>query len=92
MENSEGKLWVTPLEGAETFVNGVCVSGRTELMHGDRLAVAGVHLFRVRASHAEADTSDGPDFEHAQRELQQQNHATTLNKAKAQVLSDLIAG
>jgi kinesin family protein 13 len=43
----EGDLFLTPLEGARTYVNGTPITEKTLLHHGDRLLWGNHHFFRV---------------------------------------------
>lgn len=69
---SEGgpRVFLTPTEGARTFVNGKLVKSRVELQHNDRL-ICGAHLvFRVIfPNHASDDDESKFDWEWANKEL-----------------------
>ncbi|PSN43439.1 hypothetical protein C0J52_02647 [Blattella germanica] len=92
IENSGGKLTLIPAPGAETFVNGEAVKGRTRLGHSDRLVIGGNHYFRV--SNPNECTTSGPlaDYEFAHQEIlriQEEKLQKELNEAKKKAMQDL---
>lgn len=66
-------MFVTPVAPAETFVNGHQISTKTQLKHGNRLALGSNHLFRVNTSSRDDDQDNSDDkitsWDDAQREL-----------------------
>lgn len=70
IENRNERLYLTPLEGCDTYVNGQVVKNETELQHGDRLVIGGIHYFRVSVpSKAEANSGEVIDFDFAHQEI-----------------------
>ncbi|NXP49511.1 KIF14 protein, partial [Heliornis fulica] len=80
IRNTVGKVSITPLREAKTYVNGKCILEPTVLHHGDRVILGGDHYFRFnhpvevqnvkRPSCGTTLLSDGPkDFEFAKNEL-----------------------
>lgn len=74
IEGSE--LYITPLEGARTCVNGSAIVLKTQLHHGDRVLWGNNHFFRVNcprvqtAGASETPTLDRPiDYEFAREEI-----------------------
>ncbi|UYV79049.1 KIF13B [Cordylochernes scorpioides] len=68
----EGDIFVTPLEGARTCVNGSVITERTQLRHGDRLLWGNNHFFRLNCPKAgtPSQPSGRPiDYEFAREEL-----------------------
>lgn len=78
-----GTLWLRPCEGAETFVNGIAITRDTQLQHGDRLAIGGVHFFRVRVGGMGSTMMDA-DYDHAQRELRREQEARLRIELRAE--------
>ncbi|NXS86118.1 KIF14 protein, partial [Erpornis zantholeuca] len=80
IKNTAGKVSITPLREAKTYVNGKCVLDPTVLHHGDRVILGGDHYFRFNhpaevqkvktPSCGTTCSQDGPkDFEFAKNEL-----------------------
>ncbi|KAM6262159.1 kinesin-like protein KIF14 [Porphyrio hochstetteri] len=80
IKNTAGKVSITPLREAKTYVNGKCILDPTVLHHGDRVILGGDHYFRFnhpvevqkfkRTSCGTTLLHDGPkDFEFAKNEL-----------------------
>lgn len=75
IEDSE--LYITPLEGARTCVNGTPIVEKTQLHHGDRLLWGNNHFFRISCPRTltagaalETPTLDRPiDYEFAREEI-----------------------
>ncbi|XP_077522240.1 kinesin heavy chain 73 isoform X2 [Amblyomma americanum] len=70
------ELYITPLEGARTCVNGSAIVSKTQLHHGDRVLWGNNHFFRVNcprvqtAGASETPTLDRPiDYEFAREEI-----------------------
>jgi kinesin family protein 13 len=56
-EADEG-LYLSPLPGARTCVNGVEVNQRTQLNHGDRILWGSNHFFRVNCPRSSCPASN----------------------------------
>ncbi|KFV19412.1 Kinesin-like KIF14, partial [Tauraco erythrolophus] len=80
IKNTVGKVSITPLKEAKTYINGKCILDPTVLHHGDRVILGGDHYFRFnhpvevqktkRQSSGTMFVHDGPkDFEFAKNEL-----------------------
>ncbi|NXY66106.1 KIF14 protein, partial [Callaeas wilsoni] len=80
IKNTVGKVSITPLREAKTYVNGKCILDPTVLHHGDRVILGGDHYFRFNhpaevqkvktPSCGTTCLNDGPkDFEFAKNEL-----------------------
>ncbi|XP_039340252.1 kinesin-like protein KIF14 [Mauremys reevesii] len=80
IKNVDGRVSITPLGEAKTYVNGKHVSEPTVMHHGDRVILGGDHYFRFnhpvevqkvkRPSCGTTLSCDGPkDFEFAKNEL-----------------------
>ncbi|NXA15400.1 KIF14 protein, partial [Sapayoa aenigma] len=80
IKNTVGKVSITPVRGAKTYVNGKCILDPTLLHHGDRVILGGDHYFRFNhptevqkvktPSCGTTYLHDGPkDFEFAKNEL-----------------------
>ncbi|KAL3205384.1 hypothetical protein MRX96_011278 [Rhipicephalus microplus] len=70
------ELYITPLEGARTCVNGSAIVSKTQLHHGDRVLWGNNHFFRVNcprmqtAGALETPILDRPiDYEFAREEI-----------------------
>ncbi|KAH6926862.1 hypothetical protein HPB50_022631 [Hyalomma asiaticum] len=70
------ELYITPLEGARTCVNGSAIVSKTQLHHGDRVLWGNNHFFRVNcprmqtAGGLETPILDRPiDYEFAREEI-----------------------
>ncbi|XP_077537872.1 kinesin heavy chain 73 isoform X2 [Haemaphysalis longicornis] len=70
------ELYIMPLEGARTCVNGSAIVSKTQLHHGDRVLWGNNHFFRVNCPRAQAagametPTLDRPiDYEFAREEI-----------------------
>lgn len=58
----------------------------TELIHGDRVVVGGVHFFRLRTCPATGDATDTcADFEQAQRELKREQEIRLKSELKVEL-------
>nr|XP_002736584.1 PREDICTED: kinesin-like protein KIF14-like [Saccoglossus kowalevskii] len=74
INNVDNIVTITPLDEAQTYVNGSLIEGPTVLHHGDRLVI-GDHYFRVNHPHEvksgrRKSTAGMPiDFEFAKNEL-----------------------
>uniref|UniRef100_A0A452IN94 Kinesin-like protein KIF14 n=1 Tax=Gopherus agassizii TaxID=38772 RepID=A0A452IN94_9SAUR len=80
IKNVDGRVSITPLGEAKTYVNGKHISEPTLMHHGDRVILGGDHYFRFnhpvevqkvkRPSCGTTFSCDGPkDFEFAKNEL-----------------------
>uniref|UniRef100_A0A8C0HG58 Kinesin family member 14 n=1 Tax=Chelonoidis abingdonii TaxID=106734 RepID=A0A8C0HG58_CHEAB len=80
IKNVDGRVSITPLGEAKTYVNGKHISEPTVMHHGDRVILGGDHYFRFnhpvevqkvkRPSCGTTFSCDGPkDFEFAKNEL-----------------------
>ncbi|KAM9130433.1 kinesin-like protein KIF14 isoform 2-T2 [Pangshura tecta] len=80
IKNVDGRVSITPLGEAKTYVNGKHISEPTVMHHGDRVILGGDHYFRFnhpvevqkvkRPSCGTTFSCDGPkDFEFARNEL-----------------------
>ncbi|XP_067139830.1 kinesin-like protein KIF13A isoform X3 [Centruroides vittatus] len=72
IENSD--IYIIPMEGARTCVNGSIITDKTQLRHGYRVLWGNNHFFRVNCPKANtpsaAETPDQPiDYEFAREEL-----------------------
>ncbi|XP_053210758.1 kinesin-like protein KIF13A [Panonychus citri] len=47
IDHDTQELFIIPLEGARTFINGIQIDDKTRLHHGDRLLWGNNHFFRV---------------------------------------------
>ncbi|XP_018085047.1 kinesin-like protein KIF14 isoform X1 [Xenopus laevis] len=104
IHNENGKVSLTPLPDAETFVNGNLVLGPVILHHGDRVILGGNHYFRFnhptevdrvrRCSVMPHTNQEGPrDFEFAKNELvEAQKHRieNEIEDARLQAQTDMM--
>lgn len=66
-------VYLTPLEGARTCVNGRTITSKTKVKHGDRIVWGNNHFFRINCPKANSPSSEGfpenIDYDFAQQEL-----------------------
>ncbi|XP_028407643.1 kinesin-like protein KIF14 [Dendronephthya gigantea] len=85
IRNEGEKVYITPIDDAPTYVNGLQLSEETLLHHGDRLVIGGDHYFRFnhpievqqrKQENSEKGENVAPkDFEFARNELAQVQNA-----------------
>ncbi|XP_053978257.1 kinesin-like protein KIF14 isoform X1 [Hylaeus volcanicus] len=96
IENSSGKLVLSPEMDGDTYVNGQIVTGKVILKHGDRLVIGGNHYFKVsnpRNEHSNVQISaQAVDYEFAHQEIlkvQEEKLRAELEESKQKAIKEL---
>ncbi|XP_043346811.1 kinesin-like protein KIF14 isoform X2 [Dermochelys coriacea] len=103
IKNVDGRVSITPLGEAKTYVNGKHISELTVMRHGDRLILGGDHYFRfnhpVEVQKVKSGTTlscDGPkDFEFAKNELlvaQRSQLESEIQEARLKAKEEMMQG
>ncbi|XP_011156541.2 kinesin-like protein KIF14 isoform X2 [Solenopsis invicta] len=96
IENSKGKLILTPEMDGDTYVNGQMVTGKVVLKNGDRLVIGGNHYFKVLNPFDESYnaklSTQVIDFEFAHQEIlriQEEKLRAELEESKQKAIKEL---
>ncbi|XP_067394403.1 kinesin-like protein KIF14 [Emydura macquarii macquarii] len=106
IKNVDGRVSITPLGEAKTYVNGKHISEPTIMHHGDRVILGGDHYFRFnhpvevqkvkRTSCGSTLSSDGPkDYEFAKNELlvaQRSQLESEIQEARLKAKEEMMQG
>ncbi|XP_065265876.1 kinesin-like protein KIF14 [Emys orbicularis] len=106
IKNVDGRVSITPLGEAKTYVNGKHISEPTVMHHGDRVILGGDHYFRFnhpvevqkvkRPSCGTTLSCDGPkDFEFAKNELlvaQRSQLESEIEEARLKAKEEMMQG
>ncbi|KAK6618956.1 hypothetical protein RUM44_003337 [Polyplax serrata] len=93
--NRDGRLYLIPVEGCDTYVNGQAIKEETELHHKWRVVFGGIHYFRVSIpTESEVSIEDPVDFDFAHEEIlkvQEEKLRAELEESKQMAISKLEA-
>lgn len=82
-----------PMPGCDTFVNGQVVRQETELKHGDRVVIGGIHYFRLSVpNRPETSSTEVIDFDFAYQEIlrvQEERLRAELEASKQRAIREL---
>ncbi|CAM5171552.1 unnamed protein product, partial [Natator depressus] len=106
IKNVDGRVSITPLGEAKTYVNGKHISEPTVMHHGDRVILGGDHYFRFnhpvevqkvkKPSCGTTLSCDGPkDFEFAKNELlvaQRSQLESEIEEARLKAKEEMMQG